>query len=284
QKGERAANVRFGNRDALVATARGSFILAQQLCLKALSDAVGSSAASRDVEVHVDELAERVAADLVFFRYPIVEFARLSEAHLVTLWMLSRKTDDEISLQEVKEEFPELDSIVEELIARRAEGVGPLRQYLHIDHRGRVLCDDVQLMFYLARLKDRDWMSVAQDAGRSAYFDDGVLRVARVAPQGGAPRRSILDLDVDEFWVRPEASELLAVLCVSYDTFARVTWIASLAGVATDEVTQVGGIRAIWIDLLRAAIRADKLRMLLVTIQRDETVARYHHKIRSLIS
>ena len=284
EKGERSANVRFTNRDALVSAARGSFILAQQLCLKALADAAGGSTTSRDIDVHVDDLAERVAADLVFFRYPIVEFARLSEAHLVTLWMLSQKTDDELSLQEVKEEFPELDPILEEIIAKRAESAGPLRQYLHIDHCGRLSCDDVQLMFYLARLKDRDWMSVAQDAGRSVCFDNGILRLARAAPEGGAPRRSILDLDVEEFWVRPEANELLAVLCVAYDTFARVTWIASLAGVAMDEVTQMGGIHAIWVDLLKSAIRADKLRTLLVTIQRDETVARYHHKIRGLIS
>lgn len=122
-------------------------------------------------------------------------------------------------------------------------------------------------------------------------LDDAYADIARsvralVADRAPArpPRRSLLDLDVDEFWVRPEASELLAVLCVSYDTFARVKGIASLAGVTMDDVTQSGGIRAVWGDLLRAAILADKLRTLLVTIQRDETVARYHPRIRGLIS
>lgn len=286
RKGERSANVRFTNREALVSAARGSFILAQQLCLKALSGAVRSETVPEEVEVHVDvdELVERVAADLVVFRHPIVNFARLSEAHLVTLWMLSRKPDDEISIQEVKDEFPELGSMLEDLIAKRAEGAGPLRQYLHIDDRSRLICDDVQLMFYLARLKARDWMSVAQDAGRSVYFDDGVLRLARAAPEGGAPRRSILDLEPDEFWVRPEATALVEVLCASYETLARLTSIAARAGVALGDVNQMSGIRAAWVDLLRAAIRAGTLRELFVVIQRDETVARYHHKIRRLIS
>jgi hypothetical protein len=284
QKGEQSAGVRFANRDALISAARGSFILAQQLCLKALSAVVARPSAPRHVDVQVDELAERVAADLVFFRHPIVDFVRLGEAHLVTLWMLSRKPDDAISLQEVREEFPELEASLDELVARRKEGAGPLRQYLHIDSRGRVICDDVQLVFYLARLKPRDWMSIAQDAGRSAYFDDGVLRLARAAPQGGGPRRSILDLDVEELWVRPEATELLAVLCVAYDTYERVRWIVSLARIPMDEVTQAGGVRDVWVSVLRVAIRSDRMRALLVTIQRDETVARYHHKIRSLIS
>ena len=284
QRGEESAGVQFADRDALVAAARGSFILAQQLCLKALSAVAANGAASRYIDVQVDELAERVAADLVFFRHSIVDFVRLGEAHLLTLWMLSRKPDDAISLQEVREEFPELEASLEELVARRREGAGPLRQYLHIDSRGRMICDDVQLMFYLARLKPRDWMSVAQDAGRSAYYDDGVLRLAREAPQGGGPRRSILDLDVEELWVRPEAAELLAVLCVAYDTYARLTWIVSLAGVPMEEVAQVGGIHDVWVSVLRVAVRAGKMRALFVTIQRDETVARYHHKIRSLIS
>lgn len=284
QKGEESAKVRFTDRDALVSAARGSFILAQQLCLKALSAVTANGAALRHVDVQVDELAERVAADLVFFRDPIVDFVRLGEAHLVTLWMLSRKPDDAISLQEVREEFPELEASLDELVARRKEGAGPLRQYLHIDSRGRVICDDVQLMFYLARLKPRDWMSIAQDAGRSAYFDDGVLRLARAAPQGGGPRRSILDLDVEEFWVRPEATDLLAVLCVAYDTYERVRWIVSLARVPVEEVSLAGSVHDVWVSVLRVAMRADKMRALLVTIQRDETVARYHHKIRSLIT
>ncbi len=74
------------------------------------------------------------------------------------------------------------------------------------------------------------------------------------------------------------------VLCAAYDTQARLTWIVSRAGIPLDEVAQAGGIRDIWVGVLRVAIRAGKMRALFATIQRDETVARYHPKIRSLIS
>ncbi len=172
QRGEQSAGVQFADRDALVAAARGSFILAQQLCLKALS-AVVAPAAARYVDVQVDELAEQVAADLGAFA-PYRGFCPPGRG-------APRDAVDALSQARRRGLAPGGARGVSR--ARREpggprgaakEGAGSLRQYLHIDSRGRVICDDVQLMFYLARLKPRDWMSVAQDAGHSVYFDEGV--------------------------------------------------------------------------------------------------------------
>jgi hypothetical protein len=96
--------------------------------------------------------------------------------------------------------------------------------------------------------------------------------------------RSLLVLDVDEFWARPEASELHEVLQVAYDTLARIQRVAAIAGVGMSGVRVGGSIADIWFDLLGVAIRAAKLSMLLDVIQRDAAVASYHRKIWGLVS
>jgi Effector-associated domain 5 len=96
--------------------------------------------------------------------------------------------------------------------------------------------------------------------------------------------RGLVALDVDEFWARPEASSLLEVLQVAYDTLSRIQRVAAVAGVGMGGVRVGGSIADIWFDLLSAAIRAAKLNTLLEIVQRDPSIAGYHLKIRGLIT
>lgn len=284
QKGERAANVRFSDIEALVAAARGSFILAQQLCEKALAKVPKTPETTRDIEVSIKDLTARVAADLKgSYRHRIVDFARASEARLSVLWVLSKHPDDEVSIEEVKEEFPDLRLELDDLAASRLSADHPLRQYLHVDNNGRVRCDDLQLMFYLERLGAEEWLGIARDTGLSSYVDDGALRFATKTPEGG-PQQSILDLDVKEFWLRPEATTLQRLLQEAYPTLERIRHVASISGVPTENVSMAAGIATIWAQVLEAAILAATLRRLLAVVLRDETVARHHRQIQRLIS
>jgi hypothetical protein len=290
RKGEKAANVRFSTRDDLVAAARGSFMVAQQLCLAACMEAgiehvpptpanVATSAHGAIVRVL---LAIRAGVDALLIKLAASD-PRGSAAPrgvcFALLWLLSKSQECSVALSDVAVQVPELEGAIQALgpgeLANREASVA-LRDRLYFG-TDVVSVEDPQLCFYLRHLHHIDgWNDLATRAGLyHISIVEGRLRVAIGSAATDAPVH-FLDAKSYPLWDK-RAHRFYAILAGAYPEADRRAGIANEAEIDRTTWNNQGAPDVAWREILEAGARQGRLRRLLERVVADRSV-RVHHE------
>ncbi len=203
RKGEDVANIVFERRDEFVTAARGSFVIAQRLCLEAaiLAGIIDAKETTQTIADGPEQAIRKVHKDLdAKFRGLLSSFAAFDGnppprgACLLLLYHLSRSEDACVSLDEVRYREALLEDAFSWLMASNLNGffeTNPaMTRLLYYNRDGAVLsAEDPQLEFYLRQL---DWPAFARATGHAQLSwdpQDGPVfrpRAEPVPPQPSA--------------------------------------------------------------------------------------------------
>lgn len=190
RKGEAVANVVFKQRAEFVAAARGSFVIAQRLCLEAIMlEGITDAQAAPVVIPHgPGEAISQVRRDLkAKFHGLLSTFAAYDSsppprgACLLLLWHLAHSEDAHVSLDEVRYQDAQLAEAFSWLMASNLgsffEQNPAVARLLYYNRHSAVLsAEDPQLEFYLRHLDELDWLDFARKTGHAVESWD---------PEGG---------------------------------------------------------------------------------------------------
>ncbi|WP_261560341.1 TIR domain-containing protein [Frankia tisae] len=165
--GERALNIEFDDRQAIVEMASGSLALAQELCwwLAMLNGVEGTVRRARTIRTDIEEAASYVHEELRrSFSDPVAEFASLDgedETICVDLLQaLAQSPDGAVALDRYKKDHPHreraVDKIFVDRVVDRLATSPAIARILYYDAMGRrLVADDPQFWFYLRRLSPK---------------------------------------------------------------------------------------------------------------------------------
>lgn len=230
EKGERAANISFDKRPELVKASRGSFYMAQLLCLEAARrDGISETQRAPRVVVSGPDgvILDKVLARLKFkFHEALLGLASHDEAPpprgacLSLLWLIAQSFDNSISLVAARARYPELGAAFDWLLGSKLAAyfaAHPRLSELFFYNRdsGILSAEDPQLDFYLQNL---NWPAFARDSGhildwdpqggfRSVAARDAVVVAAapQPTPKTKLPRSRVLHLSDLHFGTQEQA-------------------------------------------------------------------------------
>lgn len=292
RKGEEAANVRFKAREEFVIAARGSFMMAQQLCLAACK-----AADIHQVSPHLSEVSITAAQAITHvlraiqagFESLLIDFAASDPKRddaprgvcFALLWLLSRSSTGSVRLRDVAAQVTELEAAVralgpDELKSREASVA--LRGILYFG-TDVVSIEDPQLGFYLRHLDHiGGWADLASSAGLyEISFDEGRLRVGVTDAAVGA-RVHFLDAKSYPFWLK-RPNRLYKIFVGAYPEPPRRAGIAADAGIDPGSWDNVGSADVVWRRVLEAGARQGRLRSLVERAVHDRSVRVHHEEI-----
>ncbi|CAO5178859.1 TIR domain-containing protein [Frankia sp. AiPs1] len=166
--GERALNIEFDNRQAIVDMASGSLIVAQELCwwLATLSGVEETVLRTRRIETDIDHAAYWVHDGLQkVFKEPVADFIALDGADesicVELLQALAHNPRGVLSLDHYKRSHPQrarsVERIFVEKVVDQIAADSDISSILYYDARGRrLVADNPQFWFYLKLLRDDD--------------------------------------------------------------------------------------------------------------------------------
>jgi hypothetical protein len=311
-QGERAANVRFAHSTEIVAVARGSFRLAQELCYQcAVAAGVDrvEAGAPRPIETLPSDArvrkATRVSLDRVF-EDPVARFSKADRetrtpgACIALLWLLSIGVDGCVLIDAAAERYPALsaafcwiqeDHLAEWLDAKENASVAALLAIT----AGELRAADPRFLYYLGVL---DWKQVGKRARVDVLVPSESLGDLQIIPASyagagvtGRPdpasiaKRSLLEAPPPFPWWHPSASSLLSQLQGAYAAADAAFDVAGkVQGLQTGHVNRAQGIERVWHDLIDAAANQGKLGALVEVVLGDGSVAAYHSYIRAAVA
>lgn len=291
-KGEAAANVRFEHAGEIVLQSRGSFRLAQEICLAMLiQDGVIRSAKSeRLISISPNDVRNQIMSSLGFDE-ALIAFARTDRntdgqgAALGLLWMLSESPDLMVTLFAAKRRYSHLVAGFEWLesagLDKMLDDASPLKLCELLAHRdGQLEAIDPRLGYYLSAV---GWQSFGERAGVGARVTErGELFIpARERAAAAAQVRAESWLDMVPYPTNvPEAVNVYDLLMNAYSNLTELRAIAGRVGLKLDLLIDQHGIGPAWESALRLAASQDKLRALIDAVLKDPLKAGYHRELR----
>jgi hypothetical protein len=293
-KGEEEANIRFKNRDELLIAARGSFIIAQQLCLEAALRAgiEETQPVTINVDVPSSAVVEEVMGSLrAAFEHAVLDFiaSDINDSPrgvcFALLWVLSKSEGGSVGVGEVGYHVEELQDAVNRLdrseLQRRVEASG-LQRYLFCN-AGSLSVEDPQFAFYLQHLQRvGGWKDLAERANLVVSLE-GQLRLAvrRVEEATSEPAHF---LDIRPFpWWHKDADQLFHILLEAYVKPADAKALAQRAGVSLHDWDPSGGALKSWHSLLETTSQQNKIRALVSAALDDANIKDYHGALKALL-
>lgn len=164
-RGQKAANILFREKDEIIKRAGGSFSILQLICLRMALRSGIEQRQPREVVITdspLDVLPEIIIQMEDAFDDALRKLIKHDDvspprgAGLVLLWLLAQSSTDSISLDEARARYPELGEAFDWLQGPRltqfVDDSEVLRRWLHYDGNKKLLIQDPRLGFYLRQL------------------------------------------------------------------------------------------------------------------------------------
>lgn len=289
---ERALNIHFEPRDALMLLAKGSFALARQLAVHAITDARITETQTSPIGVAVSRatLVDRLLKELKFAYDDIFNLVRADAkmvprgVYLALLWLLSERGDKRLPISELSNRYPQFLRVAEtigydRLLAPVRESA-TLSQSVWVD-RESVTAADPKLSFYLQHTSFAELINAAGLRGVARINGNGVLKY-RVA-SGNANRFDAIGFamwdisDGDLFWGREDVRALLPLLSSACETdYREFLQVALQAGISPGTIAHIGRAALdIAHEVLDRARQLGVVKTFLETLRANERFAGY---------
>ncbi|MBK8252928.1 MAG: hypothetical protein IPK82_09690 [Polyangiaceae bacterium] len=298
EAGEQVAQLRFANRSEIEVNCAGSFQLAHTFCFESALDTTDVvPSAPCEITNPVSDVTSAVHASLGgLFANSVHQFISLGPDHLqrcaalALLWMVNQAGNGKVPAVALRKQFPELadgSAFWEKLdynAERKADDFDP-REVLQFEN-GAFVTEDPLLQFYLKHL---NWGELAATFDIAIGWDPDTSALQILLPtEANAPpsldeSRTLYE-ELDYPFHRPAAKKILDYLVGAYPAVAQAEAVAQNAGVNLSQWTTHGGaIELAWRDLLRIALKQQKLPKLLSEVLTDENSKTYHQFIRDAL-
>jgi hypothetical protein len=196
QQGEKALNIEFDDKPALVKAAAGSLITAQALCwhLMGLARIEETLPDGAVVATDIEQARERVIRELrLKYHDAVAEFTSLddqTEAACIDLLLaLAAQPDGVLYLDAYADQHPGTAVVIEKALAGEhgqpgaaSEAIG--RVVYHDAKARRLIADDPQFVFYIRHLDREKLMQEAGWLGRLPVAPPGRFEAAPPCPRG----------------------------------------------------------------------------------------------------